>query len=234
MSIDSVSIKDWAVEDRPREKMIHTGLSSMTDAELLAILIGSGTIGDSAVSLAQKLLRVADTDLVQLGRVGVKDLSAAVKGIGPAKATTIVAAMELARRRRSEAVQPGDTIRSSAQLARVFVPMLSDLPYEEFWVVLLNRANRMVAKYRISMGGVNNSVVDPRIVFKYALQHLASGLVFCHNHPSGNLSPSKQDLSLTKRLVSGAKLFDLQVLDHIIVGDGSYFSFADDGLLNDC
>ncbi|MBO4370815.1 MAG: DNA repair protein RadC [Paludibacteraceae bacterium] len=233
MSIDSVSIKDWAVEDRPREKMIHTGLSSMTDAELLAILIGSGTIGDSAVSLAQKLLRVADNDLVQLGRLGVKDLSAAVKGIGPAKATTIVAAMELARRRRSEAVQPGDTIRSSAQLARVFVPMLSDLPYEEFWVVLLNRANRMVAKYRISMGGVNNSVVDPRIVFKYALQHLASGLVFCHNHPSGNLSPSKQDLSLTKRLVSGAKLFDLQVLDHIIVGDGSYFSFADDGLLKE-
>ena len=228
---EDLSIKQWAVEDRPREKMLKSGMAALTDAELLAILIGSGTAGDSAVALAQKILRFAGNDLRQLGRLDVHTLSSSVKGIGPAKATTIAAAMELSRRRRADAPEVNEIVRSSAQIARMFAPLLSDLPYEEFWLVLLDRANRFLGKFRISSGGVSHAVADPRLIFKHAVQHLASGLIFCHNHPSGVLAPSPQDKTLTTRLCAGARLFDLQVLDHIIVGNGSYFSFADEGLI---
>ena len=224
-------ISQWSKEDRPREKMALLGHQSLSDAELLAILLGTGTRLESAVDLARRLLGSVGNDLNRLGRLDIRDLCSRVRGIGPAKATSIVAAMELARRRRAESAAPNEIIQSSMQIARMFAPLLSDLPHEEFWLVLLNRCNRFMAKYRVSTGGVNQSVVDPRMVFKYAVQHLASGLVFCHNHPSGNLTPSKIDISLTKQLVAGAKLFDLQVLDHVIVGDGGYFSFADEGLL---
>ena len=230
---EDLSIKHWAVEDRPREKMAQSGVSVLTDAELLAILIGSGTVGETALSLAQKLLRHAGNDLRQLGRLSVPDLSSAVKGIGPAKATTIAAAMELSRRRRCDAPDPNEVIRTSAQVARMFAPILSDLPYEEFWMVMLNRGNRIIGKYKVSTGGVSQSVVDARLVFRYAVQHLASGLVFCHNHPSGRLEPSESDIELTKQLSRGAKLLEMQVLDHLIVGDGSYYSFADNGLLKE-
>ncbi|MBP5259039.1 MAG: DNA repair protein RadC [Paludibacteraceae bacterium] len=223
-------ITQWSKSDRPREKMALLGLSALSDAELLAILLGTGTRSESAVDLARRLLGTVDNDLGRLGRLSVEDLCRRIRGVGPAKATSIVAAMELARRRRADSVQ-NDTIQGGAQVAALMTPLLADLPHEEFWVLLLNRANRLISKYRISTGGVHQSVVDPRMVFKHVVQDLASGLILCHNHPSGSLLPSESDRQLTGRLVAGAELLGARVLDHVIVSTDGWFGFADHQLL---
>ena len=227
----SLPITQWSKADRPREKMALHGLSSLSDAELLAILLGTGTRSESAVDLARRLLGTVDNDLGRLGRLSINDLSCRVRGVGPAKATSIVAAMELARRRQADLVRDSDVIQGSAQVATLMTPLLADLPHEEFWVLLLNRANRFLSKHRISSGGVHQSVVDPRMVFKHVVQDLACGLILCHNHPSGCLLPSEADRQITGRLSAGADLLGAKVLDHVIVSAEGYFSFADHQLL---
>ena len=224
-------ITRWKTEDRPREKMALYGRDSLSDAELLAILLGTGTRTQSAVDLARALLLTVDNDLARLARLDVDDLCRRVRGIGPAKATGVAAAMELARRRQAEPPRERESISAASQVAALMRPLLEDLPHEEFWVLLLNRSNRLMSKYRVSSGGVHHSVVDPRLVFKHVVQHLASGVILCHNHPSGNLLPSGPDREITGRLVSGAELLGARVLDHVIVSTDGYFSFLDHHML---
>lgn len=225
-----LSIKEWAEDDRPREKLLLKGRHILTDAELLAILIGSGNKDESAVDLCKRILSDYSNNLDEMARCSVKDLKK-YRGMGEAKAISIVAAMELGRRRASAPAADQMTIRTSEDAWKIISPSISDLLHEEFWVLLVNRANTVTRKELISKGGMNTTVVDPKIVFKAALDHGASGIVLCHNHPSGSVKPSQHDLQLTKRLVEGAGILDISLLDHIIVGAKTYFSFADDGLL---
>jgi DNA repair protein RadC len=226
----SLNIKSWSPEDRPREKLILKGTSALSDAELIAILLGSGTTTLSAVDLAKKILQGVNYNLHDLARVSVKDLMK-VKGIGEAKAITIVAALELGRRRKESDPEEKPKITSSRDAYDIVKAHLLDLPHEEFWVILLNRANRVTRKHQISQGGVAGTVADPKIIFKYALDDLASGIIIAHNHPSGNLTASQADIDLTRKLKEGGKLLEIQVLDHLIVAGQKYFSFADEGLI---
>lgn len=225
-----LTIKEWSPEDRPREKLIQKGKSALSDAELLALLLGSGTKKVSAVDLGRKILAKAQHDLHQLGRFTLKDL-VKIHGIGQAKAMMIVAALELGRRRKdSEAVEK-PKIGKSRDAYQLIQQDLSDIPHEEFWILLLNRANRVIRKCQISQGGVAGTVADPKIIFKCALDDLASGIILMHNHPSGNLTASQADIDLTKKLAAGARLLEMQVLDHLIIAGQKYFSFADEGLI---
>lgn len=226
----TLTIKDWSPQDRPREKLVLKGRSSLSDAELIAILLGSGTPTLSAVDLARKILQENNNDLHTLAKLSVKEMMN-IKGIGEAKAITIVAAMELGRRRKDLEVIQKPQINSSRSVFEILRPELQDIPHEEFWILLLNRANCLLKKIQISRGGVSGTVVDPRIVFKLAVEALASGIVVAHNHPSGNLTASQADISLTQKLKEGGKLLDIQVLDHVIIAGQKYFSFADDGLI---
>lgn len=226
----TLTIKDWSPQDRPREKLVLKGRSSLSDAELIAILLGSGTPTLSAVDLARKILQENNNDLHTLAKLSVKEMMN-IKGIGEAKAITIVAAMELGRRRKDLEVMQKPQINSSRSVFEILRPELQDIPHEEFWILLLNRANCLLKKIQISRGGVSGTVVDPRIVFKLAVEALASGIVVAHNHPSGNLTASQADISLTQKLKEGGKLLDIQVLDHVIIAGQKYFSFADDGLI---
>ncbi|HTJ51537.1 MAG TPA: DNA repair protein RadC [Cyclobacteriaceae bacterium] len=223
-------IKSWAVEDRPREKLLLKGKSALSDAELIAILLGTGTTTISAVDLAKQILQTSNYNLHELARISVKDLMK-IKGIGEAKAITIAAALELGRRRKESEPDEKPRITSSADVFDNIKAELMDIPHEEFWVLLLNRANRVTKKKQISLGGVAGTVADPKIIFKLALEELASGVILAHNHPSGNLTASQADIDLTKKLKEGGKLLDIQVLDHLIIAGKKYFSFADDGLL---
>jgi DNA repair protein RadC len=225
-----INIKNWSPEDRPREKLILKGKSALSDAELIAILIGSGTATLSAVDVAKKILINVGNDLHELARQTVKDLIK-IKGIGEAKAITIVAALELGRRRKDIEQYEKPKITSSKDVYELLKSELTDIPHEEFWILLLNRANRVIKKTQISHGGVSGTVADPKIIFKAALEELASGVILAHNHPSGNLSASQADLDLTRKLKDAGKLLEIQVLDHLIVGGQKYFSFADEGLL---
>jgi DNA repair protein RadC len=226
----ALAIKDWSPEDRPREKLVLKGKSSLSDAELIAILLGSGTPTLSAVDLAKRILQNIDHDLHALASLSAKEMMK-IKGIGEAKAITIVAAMELGRRRKDlEAIQK-PKITSSNSVYEILKSDLLDIPHEEFWVLLLNRANRVIRKVCISQGGVSGTVVDPRIIFKHAVEALASGIIVAHNHPSGNLTASQADIRLTQKLKEGGKLLEIQVLDHVIIAGQKYFSFADDGLI---
>jgi len=227
----NLSIKQWSEEDRPREKLLQKGIFSLTDAELIAVIIGSGTRNETAVELGKKLLLQAHNDLNELSKFTVKELTKEVKGIGDAKAISIVAALELGRRRKNTSPSVQSSIQSSQQVAEFFYPILSDLSHEEFWILLLNRGNKVVSKMKVSSGGISQTVVDCRIIFKYAIQYAASALVLCHNHPSGTNAPSKEDKMITDKIREGAKLFDIAVLDHIIISGESYFSFADQNLL---
>jgi len=228
--MENFSIKFWAEADRPREKMLNQGRHSLTDSELLAILLRSGSGSETAVELARKILNSVENDLSKLSRLTVADLSK-FKGVGEVKALTIMAALEIGRRRRtSEAIQTLK-IGSSQDAAAIFAPELSDLVYEEFWILLLNRANHIISKKMISKGGVTGTVVDPKLIFKQAIECTASGIVLCHNHPSGNKNPSDADISLTRKLKDAGILLDIQVLDHLIIAGNSYFSFADEGRL---
>jgi DNA repair protein RadC len=225
-----LNIKNWAEEDRPREKLLLKGTSSLSDAELIAILIGSGTASLSAVEVGKKVMQSVENNLDALAKLSVKDLMKA-KGIGEAKAISIVAALELGRRRKNTAAEERPKISTSLDALNMIKGDLMDLPHEEFWVLFLNRAHQLIRKKRVSEGGVSGTVADPKIIFKLAIEELASGIVVAHNHPSGNLTPSQSDRDLTKKLKEAGKLLEIQLLDHIIVAGQKYFSFADDGIL---
>lgn len=227
----AVGIKAWSEDDRPREKLLQKGASVLSDAELISILIGSGTRNESAVGLARRVMQKADNDLNILARLTPTELSNSIKGIGYAKAVTIIAAMELSRRRRKVTQSEQDVIKESSDVYNIFLPDLGDLSYEEFWILLLNHANKVVAKVKIASGGVHQTIVDVKLLFKYALDRLATGIILCHNHPSGNLFPSAADKLLTNKIVDGAKFLDIRILDHVIIGKDEYFSFADEHLL---
>jgi len=225
-----LNIKSWSPEDRPREKLMLKGTSALSDAELIAILIGSGTAKLSAVDVSKKVLQHVDNQLNELARLSVKELMK-IKGIGEAKAITIVAALELGRRRKE--LDPAEKLKINSSQASfdLLKGDLMDLPHEEFWVLLLNRANKLIKKKRVSEGGVSGTVADPKIIYKMALEELASGVIVAHNHPSGNLTASNSDIELTKKLKEAGKFLEIQLLDHIIVAGSKYFSFADEGLI---
>ncbi|CAN5214791.1 DNA repair protein RadC [soil metagenome] len=227
---DKLTIKTWAEEDRPREKLLLKGKRVLSDAELIAILIGSGNATETAVDLSKRILAGAGNNLNQLGKMSVAELCK-YKGIGEAKAISIVAGLELgARRQVSEAVK-NDLISSSRDGYEILRPISADLPKEEFWVLFLNRANKVIMKDQISSGGVNGTVVDLKVIFKKALELLSSGIILAHNHPSGQLRPSREDDVMTKRLVEAGRLLEIPVLDHLIITDNGYFSYADEGKL---
>lgn len=223
-------IKSWAEEDRPREKLLQKGRAVLSDAELLAILLGSGTAKLSAVDVAKLVLKAAQNDLNALARFSVKELMKQ-KGIGEARAITIVAALELGRRRKEADAPARTTITCSRDIYHAMQPHLQDLPHEEFWVILLNRANVVMRTVSISRGGVAGTVADPKLIFKEALEQLASSIVLVHNHPSGNRNPSAADIALTRKLKEAGQLLDLPILDHLIFTDQGYHSFADEGML---
>lgn len=226
----TLSIKKWAQDDRPREKLLAKGKEALSNAELLAILLGSGSRSESAVQLAQRILASIDNDLILLGQKGVKDLIQ-FKGVGEAKAITIIAAIELARRRQLTDTKTKPQIASSDDAYKLLAPILQEKSIEEFWILLLNRNNRVTDQCMISSGGVSGTIVDAKVVFKHALDSLSSGIILAHNHPSGNLQPSNADIKLTEKLVLAGKSLDISVLDHLIVSSKGYFSFRDEGLI---
>jgi DNA repair protein RadC len=226
----SLKITDWAVEDRPREKLYKKGTSSLSDAELLAILIGSGTRNRSAVDLGRELLSMAGNNLNSLGKLSISDLRK-IRGIGNARAVTIAAALELGRRRKLAEMPDTPQIKCSRDVFDLIAPLVSDLPHEEFWILFLNRSNKVINRMKLSQGGISGTVTDVRIVMKKAIENLASGIIVCHNHPSGNLSPSESDTRITQKIKEAGALMDIQLLDHLIVSDKDYYSFADNGLL---
>lgn len=224
-------ITHWAEEDRPREKLLLKGKTSLSDAELIAILIGSGTVSLSAVELAKQILKSVNNDLHQLAKLGVKDLMQ-FKGIGEAKAISIVSALELGRRRKEAEHQKRIKITHSKAVHECMKVHLMDLKHEEFWILLLNNTNVILNKKRISSGGVAGTVVDAKIIFEHALKEVGtSALILIHNHPSGNLKPSQADLELTQKLKEAGSFLSLPILDHVIFTDQDYFSFADEGIL---
>lgn len=225
-----LNIRDWNPEDRPREKLLLKGTSALSDAELIAILIGSGTANLSAVEVSKKILLQSNNNLNLLAKLSIKDLMK-VKGIGEAKAITIVAALELGRRRKEIDSEEKPKITTSKEAFDQLKGDMMDLPHEEFWVLFLNRAHRVTKKKRVSEGGVAGTVADPKIIYKLALEELASGVVVAHNHPSGNLQPSQSDIDLTKKLKEAGRFLEIQLLDHLIITGHKYFSFADEGIV---
>ncbi len=230
MSNEKLNINQWAKEDRPREKMMLHGPGALSNAELLAILIGSGNTEDSAVELMRKVLDDCRNSLSELGKRSVDDLCA-YKGIGPAKAITILAASELGKRRKDEGLSERLRVRCSQDIFLYFHPLMCDLPVEECWVMLLNQASRLIDALRISQGGLASTQVDVRCILREALLKRATALVLCHNHPSGNTRPSTDDDRLTQALSQAAKVMNIRMLDHLIVSDGGYYSYADEGRL---
>lgn len=227
---NKISIKAWAEEDRPREKLNAQGRRALSDAELIAILIGSGSRNESAVELSKRILHHYDNDLNKLGRASIAELSK-FKGIGEAKAISIIAALELGRRRGDTESKPPEIIVGSKSAYQLLRRHLVDLPHEEFWLLLLSRSNKLISKELISKGGLSGTLADPKIIFHIALQHQASSVILAHNHPSNNLKPSQQDIELTKKLHAAGKILDIGVLDHLIITDDGYFSFRDEELL---
>lgn len=226
----NLTIKEWSVEDRPREKLLQKGVFSLSDAELLAIIIGSGSRDKSAVELSKHILIDVRHNLNELGKQSIPDLLK-YKGIGYVKAISIIAALELGRRRKLSESNDNSKIQSSQDVFLIFQPLLSDLPYEEFWILLLNRANKVVMMHKISQGGISGTVTDIRLILRFALDKLASSIVLCHNHPSGNKNPSDADIAITTKIKDSGKIMDIAIIDHIIIADTDYYSFADEGLL---
>lgn len=224
------TIKQWAESDRPREKLMKLGRHNLSESELIAILIRTGTHDQTAVDVAKNILAKFNNDLSELSRVTVKDLSA-IHGMGSVKAITVIAALELGRRRREAEGMKKPVIQSSKDAADILQPHLADLSHEEFVILLLNRNNAVVDKFNVSSGGVAGTVVDPKIIFKRAMDYSASGLILSHNHPSGNLKPSPEDIKLTKKLFDAGKFLEVSVLDHIIIAGNEYYSFADEGIM---
>ena len=226
-----LSIAQWAEEDRPREKMIINGVTSLSDAELLAILISSGSKNESAVELMRRVLASCDHNLNDLGKWGLPEF-ARYKGIGPAKATTIMAALELGKRRKGHEIKDRKSIVCSSDVYEIFYPIMCDLAQEEFWILLLNQANKVICKTRISTGGIDGTYADVRSILREALLNRATGIILSHNHPSGNINPSESDKKLTSAIVQGAMTMNIRVSDHVIISDGKYFSFADEDILH--
>jgi DNA repair protein RadC len=226
----NLSIKQWALEDRPREKLLYKGIGSLSDAELIAILLGSGNSELSAVDLAREILNLAGNNLNRLGKLELNELTK-LKGVGVAKGVNILAALELGRRRKSSDIIQDKKIRSSSDVFEIFHSLLSDLNHEEFWVLYLNRANKILSRQRISQGGISGTITDVRLIMKIGIELLASSLIICHNHPSGNKEPSESDTRITAKIKEAAGYFDISLLDHIIVTDSGYYSYADSGNL---
>ncbi|TGD57071.1 RadC family protein [Flavobacterium humi] len=224
------SIKHWAEDDKPREKLILKGKQSLSDVELIAILIGSGSRSESAVALSKRILFSVNNNLNALGKLSVNQLMA-FKGIGQAKAITIVAASELGRRKRAEAATQLRQVTSGKAVFDIMQPIIGELPHEEFWVLYLNNSNKILYKSQISKGGISGTLVDVRIVFKTALEHNATSIILAHNHPSGKLQASSADKQVTQKLKQAGQQLDIPVLDHVIVTENHYLSFADDGIL---
>ncbi|RZK50893.1 MAG: DNA repair protein RadC [Pedobacter sp.] len=225
-----IGIKAWAEADRPREKLLLQGRRQLTDAELIAILIGSGSRTETAVDLSKRILNFYQNDLAKLAKSSVKELSK-FKGIGEAKAISIVAALELGRRRKETEAEGPVKIFSSKDAYEVLKGDFTDLVHEEFWILLLNRANFLMSKHFLSKGGQSGTIIDPKIVFKIAIEHQATYIILAHNHPSGNLKPSAADIKVTKQLKEAGLLLELPIYDHLIVNDHSFLSFADEGLM---
>jgi DNA repair protein RadC len=226
----STSIKHWAIDDRPMEKLIQLGAGVLSNAELIAILIRSGNKNESALELSKQILKMGNNNLNELCKMGVHDFRK-IKGIGMTKSVCIAAALELGRRKETLITDQKKTIRSSADVADYLVAKFKDLSYEIFSVVYLSRANKIIHFEIISKGGISGTIADPRIILKTALNTTASGIILCHNHPSGNLQPSKADLDITKKIIEAALWLDIKVLDHLIVSDQGYLSFVDEGLI---
>jgi DNA repair protein RadC len=223
-------INQWAEDDRPREKLLLKGKANLSDSELLAIIIGSGSRNESAVQLAQRIVASANNNLNQLGKLSIQQLLQ-FKGIGNAKAISITAALELGRRRREEEPVNLDKISSSKSVFEIMQPLIGELHHEEFWVVFLNNSNKVIHKEQLSKGGITGTVVDSRLIFKIALQHHATSLILTHNHPSGKLQPSEADISITKKIKTAGQQLDIPILDHIIISENGFYSFGDNGIL---
>ena len=226
----SFSIKNWSQDDQPREKLRDKGKATLSDAELLAILIGSGTRNESAVELCKRILASVDNNLNALGKLSMKQLMN-FKGIGEAKAISIIAALELGRRRRSEEALEKKKISSSLSVFELMQPVIGELPHEEFWIIYLNNSNKVIQKNQLSKGGITGTLVDVRLVMKMAIEVGAVGLILAHNHPSGSLKPSEADKQITQKLKFAADSLDIKVIDHLIITEKTYFSFADESLL---
>jgi DNA repair protein RadC len=227
---NKIGIKSWAEEDRPREKLSGQGRRALTDAELIAILIGSGSRNETAVELSKRILHHYENDLNKLGKASISELSK-FKGIGEAKAISIIAALEIGRRRNDSETKAVDTIGSSRDAYNIMRRHLVDLNHEEFWIILLGRSQKVLGRELISKGGLAATICDPKIIFHAALQHQASGIILVHNHPSGNLKPSQEDLTLTKKLIAAGRVLDISIFDHLIITDGGFTSLADADLM---
>ena len=229
--MEKLSIKQWAEEDRPREKLLLKGVSTLSDSELLAILIGSGNDRETAVELSKRILQKADNDLHKLGRFEISDFINNFRGIGTAKAVTIVAALELGKRRKETEKPKREKITSSKSAYDILVPMLADLAHEEIWVFLLDSANQVIAPIQVSKGGIADVTIDNRLILREALNQYASGVILAHNHPSGSCKPSPQDMQMTQKLKDAAKCMDIKLHDHLVITEKEYFSFADNALI---
>lgn len=226
----TTGIKSWAEDDRPREKLLLKGRSALSDAELVAILIGSGSRSETAVDLSKRILASVDGNLNELGRLSVNDLTT-FKGIGEAKAISIITALELGKRRRLADGISRKKITCSSEAFEILQPIMGDLPHEEFWVIYLNNSNKVLKTACISKGGIAGTLADVRLIFKAGVENNASALVLAHNHPSGGLRPSMADKNITKKIAEAGTVMDVKVIDHLIVTENEYFSFADEGLL---
>ena len=231
ISKTKLRITQWAEEDRPREKMLLKGVSALSDAELLAILIGSGNKEETAVELSQRILSSINNNLNTLGKLAIADLIRNYKGIGEAKAITIAAALELGKRRKLSEAEKQDKISSSKNVYDIFHPILGDLGHEELWILLLNRSNKVIKRSLISRGDKSDVMVDIKYVLKEAIENLAAGIILCHNHPTNETKPSSNDNAFTQKIKESAQLMDVALLDHIIICDGEYFSYRDSGIL---
>ncbi|HBK28344.1 MAG TPA: hypothetical protein DDZ04_00115 [Parabacteroides sp.] len=228
----NLSIKEWAEDDRPREKAVQKGIASLSTVELLAILLGSGSGDESAIQLAQRILNSVSNNLNELAKLSLSDLIANFKGVGVAKGVTIQAAIELGKRRAVSDTLARNMVRGSRDVYDIFLPFVMDLPHEELWMACVNHSNQIVDKQRISQGGISETAADIRLILKKAISALATGIVLCHNHPSGSIRPSRADDDLTKRVGQAAKIMNIRLLDHLIIGGKKYYSYADEGKLD--
>ncbi len=229
--MEHTNLKAWADSDKPREKLLSRGTIALSDTELLAILLRTGTRDETVVELARRILASVQNNLDELGKLDVNALCSNFKGIGQTKAVTLIAALELGRRRKTAEALERPQIGNSDDVAQQFQPLLADLPHEEFWVMTLNQRHRVIDTRCVGKGGVNATLVDKKIVLKMAIEQLASAIVLCHNHPSGNLQPSPNDTQLTRQIADACRLLDIRLLDHVIIGGKGHYSFADNGLL---
>ena len=229
--LPKLSVKDWSPDDQPREKLLSKGVDALSNAELLAIILRSGTKEESVVDLSQRILQTFENDLNRLGKISANYLMANFKGIGEAKAIGIIAALELGKRRKTEDFGARKKIICSIDIYNYFYPVLCDLQHEEFWALFLNRSNRVIDRFKVSQGGLSQTVVEGKLIYKEAVSRLASFVILCHNHPSGNYLPSSQDNNITFQIKDGLELLDMHLLDHVIFAEGKYYSYADDGKL---